>query len=92
MKFPIFVKVCEICHIFALKLIAQNFRTDKKVIGRFSDLSILCNATAGNDAVYVHMVFQLLIPCMKYLDDPRSCSQPFFIGSQLQKGFGTASV
>jgi hypothetical protein len=38
------------------------------------------------------MVADLLIPGVEDLDDPRGCAQPFGIGRQLQKSFGTAFV
>ncbi len=80
------------CHILALELIPKHLRADKKVTGGLSDFSILCESAAGNDAVHVHMVLKLLIPCMENLDNPGGCPEPPLIRGQFQKCLGAASV
>ncbi len=42
--------------------------------------------------MHMHMVSQLLVPCMQDLDNPGCCAEIFFIGGQLQKCLGTAPV
>lgn len=45
---------------------------------------------AGNDAVHMDMVKQLLVPCVEYLDDTGGCAEELFIRGKFQKGFSAA--
>ena len=53
---------------------------------------VFCQAARGKDAVHMHMVIQLLVPCVEYLDDAWKSAEIFFISGQFQEGFGTAGV
>ena len=91
-KFPVFVQRLEHGEILALKLIPENIYGDKKLTGRLPDLTCFRQATAGYDAVHMHMIIQFLVPGMKHLDDPGCCPEPLLISRQFKKCFGTASV
>ena len=76
--------------IFPLELIPENPDGDKKLCGRLPDPVVRGKPSAGDDAVHVDMVVQLLIPGVEYLDDPGLCAKIFLVCTQFQKGFGTA--
>lgn len=79
-KYAVFVKRGKAGHIFSFKFVPQYFCADKKVFGRFSDLPVFRKPAAGDDAVHVHMVTQLLVPCVEHLDDTGCCPKPLLIG------------
>ena len=76
--------------IFPLELIPENPDGDKKLCRRLPDPVVRGKPPAGDDAVHVDMVVQLLIPGVEYLDDPGLCAKIFLVCTQFQKGFGTA--
>ena len=78
--------------VFSLELIPEDIYGDEKSTGSPSDLMGFGQSTTRNDTVHVHMVIQLLVPCMEYLDDPGCCTEILLIGRQFKKCFGTASV
>ena len=80
-KGTICVKGGKSCQIFTFELISQNTRGDKKVFGGFSDPAVFCQPAAGNNAVHVHAVPQLLVPCVEDLYDAECFATPFLIGS-----------
>lgn len=80
-KGTICVKGGKSCHIFPLELISQNTHGDKKVFGGFSDPAVFCQPAAGNNAVHVYAVPQLLVPCVEDLCDAGCYATPFLIGS-----------
>lgn len=74
-----FVKGRKKRHIFALELIPQDCHRNKKFTGRFTDFLISGKAAAGNNAVHMHMVIQLLVPGMQDLNDTGCCAEPLLI-------------
>lgn len=63
---------------------------DKKFLFRYPDFVVRSQAAAGNDAVHMDVVIQLLIPGMEDLDDAGRSTKELFIGREFQKSFGTA--
>lgn len=82
----------QMCHEFSLKLIPQNHDRDEETAGRFPDMLAFGKSAAGNNAVHMHMVVKLLVPCVENLDNPGSCPEILLVSRQFKKCFGTASV
>jgi hypothetical protein len=66
-------------HVFAFELIPQDFYGNKKFTLGLTDLSIGGQSTTRNDTVHMHMVIQLLIPGVEYLDNARCCPEILLI-------------
>ncbi len=77
---------------FPLELIPEDFHPEKEVFLYFPDLMVRGQAAAGNNTVHMHMISDLLIPGMEYLDDPGCCAEVLFAFGKFQKCFGAASV
>ena len=74
------------------KLIPEGLHADKEVFLNRPDLMVWGKAAAGNDAVHMYMVAQLLVPCVKDLYDAGYCTEMLFVGGKLQERFRAASV
>ena len=55
-------------------------------------LAVRGQSAAGNDAMHVYMVRDLLVPGMEDLYDPGECTKIFLIPAEFQKSFCTAFV
>ena len=80
------------CHKFPLKFIPQYFRADKKAFGSPADFPVSGKSAAGNNAVHVHMVIELLVPSVENLDNSGSCPEILSVSRQFEKCLSTAAV
>ena len=74
------------------KLIPEDLHPDKEVFLNRPDLMVRGKAAAGNDAVHMYMVAQLLVPGVKYLYDTWNSPEVLFVRGKFQKCFCAASV
>ena len=52
----------------------------------------MCQTTAGNNAMHMHMIPDLLVPGVQYLDDTRYCTEILLIQGKFEKCFCAAFV
>ena len=77
---------------FPLELIPEYRNRDEEVLFGPSDLPVLCQASAGDDTMHVHMVIQFLVPGVEYLDDAGNGAEVSWVRRKFQECFGTASM
>ena len=76
----VFVKGIEAGKVFAFKFVPQGSYRDKETAFRFPYFAVRCEPSSGNDAMHMHMVVDLLVPGMEYLDDARHRPEMLLIG------------
>ena len=74
------------------KLIPEGLHTDKEVFLDRPDLMAGGEAAAGNDAVHMYMVAQLLVPGVEYLYDTWNSPEMLFVSGKFQKCYRAAPV
>ena len=82
----------ESCKELSFKLIPEGLHPDKEVFLDRPNLMVGGEAAAGNDAVHMYMVAQLLVPGVEDLYDTWDSPEMLFVSGKLQKCFRAASV
>lgn len=77
---------------FPFEFITQDKDRNEEASGGFADSAVRSQAAAGNDAVHMHIITQLLIPSVEHLDNAGHGPEEPGIGGKFQKRLGTASV
>ena len=91
-KFLLLVQSIQEGKVLALELIPEYRDRDEEVLFGPSDLPVLCQASAGDDTMHVHMVIQFLVPGVEYLDDAGNGAEVSWVRRKFQECFGTASM
>ena len=91
-KFLLLVQSIQEGKVLALELIPEYRDRDEEVLFGPSDLPVLCQASAGDDTMHVHMVIQFLVPGVEYLDDAGNGAEVSWVSRKFQECFGTASM
>lgn len=76
----------------SFEFIPENPHWNKEIFLYFPDFMAGGKSAAGNNTVHMHMISDLLVPGMEYLDDPGCCAEVLFAFGKFQKCFGAASV
>lgn len=82
----------QVCKIFSLKFITQDMDWKEEPVFGIPYPAVRGQSAAGNDAMHVYMIRDLLIPGMEDLYDPGECTKIFPIPAEFQKSFCTAFV
>ena len=76
--------------VFSLKFIPEDSHRNEKLMRGIPESVVRCESSAGNDAVHMHMIADLLVPCVQHLDDPQSCAKILLICREFQERVRTA--
>ena len=76
----------------SFKLIPESLHPDKKILLNCPELMIRGKAAAGNDAVHMYVVLELLIPCVEDLYDTWHSPKMLFVSGKFQERFRAAPV
>lgn len=82
----------QVRKIFPLKFITQDMDWEEEPVFGTPYPAVCSQAAAGNDAMHMHMIRDLLVPGMEDLYDPGECTQIFLVPAEFQKSFCTAFV
>lgn len=78
-QLSVFEERLKACKKFTLEFIPEDLYPDKEAVFCFPYFMVGSKSAAGNDAVHMHMVVDLLVPGVEYLDDTGCCSEMLFI-------------
>lgn len=77
-QLPFLEEALEAGKKFPLKFIPEDFHPEKEIFLYFADLMIGGKSSAGNNTMHMHMIIDLLVPGMEYLDDTGCCAEVLF--------------
>lgn len=87
-----FMKGVKAGKVLPLELVPEHPYRDEETAPRLPYLAVWREPPAGHDAVHVHVVEQLLVPCVEDLDDAGRRAETFLVGGQFQDRLGAALV
>lgn len=85
------LRLFKIVQELAAKFPRKHLNRDKELFARFHPLPDSVNAAAGNDAVDMWMVHEILSPCMQDRGKTKHCTQILFIGGKLLQCLGDST-
>lgn len=77
---------------FSFKFVPEDFHAEEEIFLYFPDLMVRSDPAAGNNAMHMNMIPDLLVPGMENLDDPGYCTEMLPVFGEFQKGFCAACV
>lgn len=78
-----FVKRIKACEKFPFEFIPQDSYRDKEAAFGFSHFEVFSKPSPGNNAVHMHMVIELLVPGVEYLDNAWSRPKILLVSRKL---------
>lgn len=86
------VSIIERSKELSLKLVPKYINRDKEAVAGLTQLIIFGQSAAGYDAVHMHVIVQLLVPCVKDLNDGGESAEVFRISRQFKERSCAAAV